>query len=184
MSLLIFGLLIFVAGRAARYFRSRPRSSKSTNRVDFLAQASENLHKDDAPPAKARRGRSVDASSSKSSDRQEEDSDDQYNYEVVGESFQRDHLVALVRNHEAFDKGVIYTTATLEPEPTNEFDPTAVKVIIEGTQVGYISKLDSEAVTQMIKQNGKQAYEVPARIGFSTESPQPLIGVMIALTVE
>ncbi len=36
----------------------------------------------------------------------------------------------------------------------------------------------------MIKRSGNQTYEVPARIGFDADSPQPLIGVTIALTVD
>ncbi len=181
MSPKIVSFLILAGVLAAIFFLSKSKRSTSTQRVDFIAQASENLHHDEVPATKKVGNKSVDL---KRSDQQEESNDEQYNYDVVGESFQRDHLVALVRNHKAFDAGVIYTTATLEPEPTNEFDPTAVKVIIEGTQVGYISKLDSEAVTQMIKRSGNQAYEVPARIGFDADSPQPLIGVSIALTVD
>ena len=110
--------------------------------------------------------------------------DSEYNYGVVGESFQRDHLMALIRAHKAFETGEIVTTAVLEPEPTNPFDSNAVKVVIEGVQVGYIAKFDSAAVTKMIETSGKKSYEVPAKIGFDAESPQPLIGVRIALTVE
>jgi len=110
--------------------------------------------------------------------------DSDYNYEVVGESFQRDHLMALIRAHKAFETGEILATAVLEPEPTNPFDSTAVKVVIEGVQVGYIAKFDSGAVTKMIEKSGKKSYEVPARIGFDADSPAPLIGVKIALTVE
>jgi hypothetical protein len=62
--------------------------------------------------------------------------DSEYNYGVVGESFQRDHLMALIRAHKAFETGEIVTAAVLEPEPTNAFDSTAVKVVIEGVQVG------------------------------------------------
>ena len=110
--------------------------------------------------------------------------DAEYNYGVVGESFQRDHLMALIRAHKAFETGEIVTTAVLEPEPTNPFDSTAVKVVIEGVQVGYIAKFDSAAVTKMIEKSGKKSYEVPAKIGFDANSPAPLIGVKIALTVE
>jgi hypothetical protein len=56
--------------------------------------------------------------------------DSEYVYDVVGESFQRDHLTALIRAHNAFESGVIYSTAVLELEPTNPFDPNAVKVRI------------------------------------------------------
>ena len=149
--------------------RRAPKSSSSSNaRPDFIAQAADSIH-----------GPEVVASSSSESAPDGVD----YNYDVVGESFQRDHLMALVRSHNAFSVGEIYGIATLEPEPTNEFDPTAVKVVVEGVQVGYIPKFDSAAVTLMIGKSGKQEMQVPVRIGFDTDSPQPLIGVRIALTL-
>ena len=150
--------------------RKAPKKSASTARPDFIRKASESIH-----------GTEVPAASSPSSEAPE---GVDYNYEVVGESFQRDHLMALVRSHNAFIVGEIYGTAILEPEPTNPFDSTAVKVVIEGVQVGYIAKFDSGAVTKMIEKSGKKSYEVPARIGFDADSPAPLIGVKIALTVE
>jgi hypothetical protein len=110
--------------------------------------------------------------------------DSEYVYDVVGESYRRDNLTELIRAHKAFDTGQIFSTAVLEMEPTNEFDSSAVKVVVEGTQVGYIPKFDSPAVTEMIKKSGKKVYEVPVRIGWDTNSPSPLIGVRLALTVE
>ena len=152
--------------------RRAPKSSSSSNvRPDFIAKASESRFVTSDPGAFVLVNQSSD-----------DDSD--YNYDVVGESFQRDHLMALIRAHKAFETGEILTTAVLEPEPTNPFDPTAVKVVIEGVQVGYIAKFDSSAVTKMIEKSGKSVYEVPAKIGFDAESPAPLIGVKIALTVE
>ena len=150
--------------------RKSAKTTSSKTRPDFIAQAADSIH-----------GPEVVAASSPS-----ESAPDgvDYNYDVVGESFQRDHLMALVRSHKAFETGEILTTAALEPEPTNEFDSTAVKVVIEGVQVGYIAKFDSGAVTKMIEKSGKKSYEVPARIGFDADSPAPLIGVKIALTVE
>lgn len=109
--------------------------------------------------------------------------DSEYVYDVVGESYRRDNLTALIRAHKAFDTGQIFSTAVLEMEPTNEFDSSAVKVVVEGTQVGYIPKFDSPAVTEMIKTSGKKVYEVPVRIGWDTNSPSPLIGVRLALTL-
>ena len=159
------------------YRRFRPFSGTSTPRVDFIAQAAANIEGQSVDTFATPKG-NVDSQSSDSFD------DDTYNYDVVGESFQRDHLMSLIRSHKAFETGEIYSTAILEMEPTNEFDSNAVKVIVEGTQVGYIPKFDSPAVTKMIKESGKKVYEVPARIGFDTESSQPLIGVKIALTVE
>jgi len=151
--------------------RRSPKSKPSTSsRPDFIRKASESIHGPEVPVVSPTNTEAPDGVD--------------YNYDVVGESFQRDHLLALVRSHKAFASGDIYTTAVLEPEPTNEFDQTAVKVVVEGVQVGYIAKFDSGAVTKMIEKSGKKSYEVPARIGFDAESPAPLIGVKLALTIE
>ena len=150
--------------------RRAPKSSaSSTARPDFIAQAADSIHGPEVVVASTSTEAAPDGVD--------------YNYDVVGESFQRDHLMALVRSHNAFNVGEIYGIATLEPEPTNEFDPTAVIVVVEGVQVGYIPKFDSAAVTQMIEKSGKKEMRVPVRIGFDTDSPQPLIGVRIALTL-
>ena len=159
--LLALGILFLIIRRA-------PKSAPTgVNRPDFIKQATDAIH---GPDVLANPQSSDDGSD--------------YNYEVVGESFQRDHLIALIRAHKAFETGEILATAVLEPEPMNEFDPTAVKVVVEGVQVGYIAKFDSAAVTKMIEKSGRKVYEVPAKIGFDANSPAPLIGVKIALTVE
>ena len=150
--------------------RSSGSTPSASDRPDFIKQVSDSIH----GPEEVENVVSEQMS----------DDDSEYNYEVVGESFQRDHLMELIRAHQAFETGEILTTAVLEPEPTNPFDSTAVKVVIEGVQVGYIAKFDSGAVTKMIEKSGKKSYEVPARIGFDADSPAPLIGVKIALTVE
>ena len=111
------------------------------------------------------------------------ENDVEYTFEVVGESFQRDHLVQLIKKHKAIEIGEIHTTDILELEPTNDFDPNAVKVLVEGLQVGYIPKSLSETATEYIKSLGKTTLEVPARLGWDTDNPQPLIGVMLALDI-
>lgn len=167
----ILPFLLPVAVILILVIRRAPASKPSSiARPDFIRQASESIHGPEVPV--------VSASNTAAPDGVD------YNYDVVGESFQRDHLMALVRSHNAFSIGEIYGVAILEPEPTNEFDPTAVKVLVEGIQVGYIPKFDSPAVTQMVQKSGKSVYEVPVRIGFDTNSPSPLIGVRLALTVE
>jgi hypothetical protein len=147
--------------------RNPSKAKSPQGRPDFIKKASEVIYADE-----------------KKVDSAQESDDSEYNYNVVGESFQRDHLMALIRAHDAFASGQIIATAVLEPEPTNDFDPTAVKVVVEGVQVGYIAKFDSGAVTAMIKKSGKETMQVGARIGFDPNSPAPLIGVQIALTVE
>jgi len=150
--------------------RKAPKSNSTSNdRPDFIRKASESIHGPEVPVANASNTEAPEGVD--------------YNYDVVGESFQRDHLTALIRAHNAFESGEIYSIAVLELEPTNPFDPNAVKVVVEGTQVGYIPKFDSPAVTEMVKKSGKTIYEVPVRIGWDTNSPSPLIGVRLALTV-
>jgi hypothetical protein len=162
-SSLLLALLVLVL-----VVRRAPKSAPSSSeRPDFILQASESRFVSDGS------GLSIVSKAD----------DSEYNYDVVGESFQRDHLTALIRAHNAFESGEIYSTAVLELEPTNPFDPNAVKVVVEGTQVGYIPKFDSPAVTEMVKKSGKSSYEVPVRIGWDTNSPSPLIGVRLALTV-
>jgi hypothetical protein len=156
-------LVTLVIRRASK---SKPNTEA---RPDFIRKASESIHGPEVPVVSASNSRALDGVD--------------YNYDVVGESFQRDHLTALIRAHNAFESGEIYSTAVLELEPTNPFDSNAVKVVVEGTQVGYIPKFDSPAVTKMVKKSGKSSYEVPVRIGWDTNSPSPLIGVKLSLTV-
>ena len=113
---------------------------------------------------------------------QEDDGyEEEYNFDVVGESFQRDHLVQIIKNTKSIDKGELYATATLKLEPNNAFDSTAVMVIINDLQVGYIPKSQSGMMTDYIQSKGGNTLEVPARIGWDTESPQPLVGVRLKI---
>ena len=109
------------------------------------------------------------------------DNVDDYTYDVVGESFQHDHLVQLILNHEAVETGEIFTSATLKLQSNNVFDPYAVMVIVEGLQVGYIAKSHSEKMSMKIKSLGTQELEVPAHLGWDTDNPQPYIGVRLML---
>ena len=107
--------------------------------------------------------------------------EEEYTFDVVGESFQRDHLVQLIKIHNLADFGELYTTATLKLEPGNVFDPTAVMVIVEDLQVGYIPKSMSAQMSDYIQAQGGNTLQVPARIGWDTDSPQPLVGVRLKM---
>jgi hypothetical protein len=107
--------------------------------------------------------------------------EEEYTFDVVGESFQRDHLVALIKKHNLTDAGELYTTATLKLESDNPFDPTAVMVIVEDLQVGYIPKPFSSAMTDYIKAKGGKTLQVPARVGWDKDSPQPAVGVRLKM---
>jgi capsid portal protein len=112
---------------------------------------------------------------------EEDVTDEEYTFDVVGESFQRDHLVQIIKNTKSADLGEIYTTATLKLEPENPFDSSAVMVIINDLHVGYIPKSQSGMMTDYIQAKGGNTLEVPARIGWDTESPQPLVGVRLKI---
>ena len=110
-----------------------------------------------------------------------ESSEEEYTFDVVGESFQRDHLVQIIKNTKSADLGEIYTTATLKLEPENPFDSSAVMVIINDLHVVYIPKSQAGMMTDYIQSKGGNTLEVPARIGWDTESPQPLVGVRLKI---
>lgn len=109
--------------------------------------------------------------------------EDDCTFEVVGESFQRDHLVALLKKHSVIEDGRFPTPAMLELEPTNDFDPTAVKVMVEGVQVGYIPKMLSGDVTKKMVAKGVSEFKVPGLLGWDTNNPMPLIGVRLDMSV-
>jgi hypothetical protein len=112
---------------------------------------------------------------------EEVENEEEYTFDVVGESFQRDHLVQLIKKYKSIETGELYTSATLKLEPENAFDQTAVMVIIDDLQVGYIPKSQSEMMTDYIKSLGKTTLDVPARVGWDTDSPQPLVGVRLKM---
>jgi hypothetical protein len=115
------------------------------------------------------------------SDQSQQLSGEEYTFDVVGESFKRDHLVQLIKNNKSVENGELYTTATLKLEPENPFDSTAVMVVIQELQVGYIPKSQSAMITDYIKSLGDTTLDVPARVGWDTDSPQPLVGVRLML---
>ena len=102
-----------------------------------------------------------------------------YNFDVVGESFQRDHLVALLKKNKVIEVGEFATSAMLELEPTNDFDPNAVKVMVDGLQVGYVPKTFSGDVTRMMNDKGVTEFEVPTLLGWDNNNPMPAIGVKL-----
>jgi hypothetical protein len=62
--------------------------------------------------------------------------------EVVGEARHQDELWKIVGGRRG-DPVRYETEAVLEPEPDNPFDPNAIKVLIGGTVVGYLSREDA-----------------------------------------
>lgn len=62
------------------------------------------------------------------------------NVDVVGESYRSDEIRALFPRQMGPNDREVVGVAQLLPEPTNRFDPTAVKVVVAGRHVGYLPK--------------------------------------------
>lgn len=89
------------------------------------------------------------------------------NLRVHGTSFRQADIESLLINTEAYgarelkemydDYELIQldifkeSPVTLEPEPTNEYDPNAVKVLIAGVMVGYIGKNNCAACKRRLE---------------------------------
>jgi len=110
-----------------------------------------------------------------------------YRFDIVGESRCRDHLSACIRQADVAlrEAGEIETVAELVPEPSNQFDPNAVQVWINGGRVGYISKAENLLILEAFlkaRSRGATRLLVLARIGWDSSSSDPLIGVRLRLT--
>lgn len=58
---------------------------------------------------------------------------------VAGVSYRQQELAALTTWRKGVEQ-VLYATATLAPEPGNQYDPLAVKVLVQGQSIGYLPK--------------------------------------------
>ena len=68
--------------------------------------------------------------------------DGEQTLEVVGESHHQDTLWALVGGRSA-DRIRYETYAVLIPDPSNQYDPNAIEVRIQGQLVGHLSRTDA-----------------------------------------
>lgn len=85
--------------------------------------------------------------------------------EVSGEAYYRDGIATVFRNLGRAEGGVTMQVAHLIPEPTNKYDPNAVRVVIMGQQVGHVPQENSQAVARACKAIGRGAVAaVSARV--------------------
>lgn len=80
--------------------------------------------------------------------------------EVVGESRYQDNL-ARICGPASRDGVKRLCSAMLIPEPTNRYDPNAVRVDIDGLPVGYLCRADAQLWS---RKRGRQQFECPALI--------------------
>lgn len=85
--------------------------------------------------------------------------------EVSGEAYYRDGIANVFRSLGRAEGGVTMQMAHLVPEPTNKYDPNAVRVVILGQQVGHVPQENSRAVARACKPLGRgEVAAVSARV--------------------
>ncbi len=108
------------------------------------------------------------------------DSDGSYATEIVGESHYLGNLRAIVGGAHAVDR--FECEAVLVPEATNKFDPEAVRIDIQGSQVGYLSRARARKYRKLItKRNLPLAPMSCKALIFGGGKDTPNLGVWLDL---
>ena len=73
-----------------------------------------------------------------------------------------------------------YCTASLEPEPDNQYDPNAVKVYADGVHIGYIKKESAAHVRKLLEENRIRSMSLtisggPYKTAYLNEEDRPRI---------
>lgn len=85
--------------------------------------------------------------------------------EVSGESYYRDSVGKIFRGLERTEGGVTMQTAHLAHEPNNKYDRNAVRVVVQGHQVGHVPQESSAAIARLCGAVGRgNVATVSARI--------------------
>ncbi len=107
--------------------------------------------------------------------------DDDFETEIVGESFRQDELHELASRVDVDNQGRRTFVACLRPEPENTHDKNAVAVLANdnGAHLGYLSRDTAPTYHHALLQCGSA--EVPA-ILFGGNERKPHIGVWLDLT--
>ena len=87
-----------------------------------------------------------------------------YPYGIVGENYRVSEINTVTSKLDKAPDGSFYTSAALKPDPTNEEDPLAIKVLIEGIQVGWIHRYHTVFFHDSIAAALPDTYTVAARI--------------------
>lgn len=90
---------------------------------------------------------------------------------VVGESFHQDALQRLLAGRGRT------CVAALVPEPTNPYDANAVKVVVDGSDVGHLARDVAKTFGPLLRQQ-PQPITVPAEL-HGGEDDKPSIGVVL-----
>lgn len=122
-----------------------------------------------------------------------------WNYDIVGESKYQPALQRAVAKYAGRDEResgrlvLDLMQAAVEPEPSNAFDPMALRVAIDGRTVGYVPAADAPRFAEICRYMvgyvlGRElanafAWRAPvdARIGWLPGAPDLVYGVKLAL---
>jgi len=73
-----------------------------------------------------------------------------------------------------------YCTAALEPEPDNQYDPNAIRVLAEGVHIGYIKKGSAAHVKKLLEEDRIASMSInisggPYKLAYLNEDDRPRI---------
>ena len=83
---------------------------------------------------------------------------------VVGVTFRDGYPGNLLRLDSRIGEDISHGTATLEREPTNPYDPNAVKVVVGGEHIGYVPKEKAVALSAALLEGVKYVAFVKVQI--------------------
>ncbi len=103
---------------------------------------------------------------------------------AVGKSAYLDELKEILRRT-PIHKGSYGTIATLSPEPSNQHDPNAIRVLIGNTPVGYLSRVDAKTFrkSHVAAIASEQHIQCKARLTGGTYE-RPNIGVFLDFNIK
>lgn len=88
--------------------------------------------------------------------------------EVSGESYHRSEIAAMFQGWGFVEGGVKMCHAVLVREPTNKYDPNAVKVLVDNHHVGYVDANYAEAFSAALKRLKRGQYGYVAARAWGT----------------
>jgi len=125
--------------------------------------------------------------------------DGEWNFDIVGESKYQAAIAKAVGRHGSRDEResgrVVLDTGqvAVQPEPTNPYDPMALRVSIDGATVGYVAREDAARFAEVCRYmitaiHGEQLANafawravVDARVGWLPGASDLMYGVKLSL---
>ena len=104
---------------------------------------------------------------------------EEYSFDVVGESYNREKILSIIRENNAIKQGELSVEAIMVKEPENEFDDNAVLVAVNKKKVGYVPSDISHEVTNYLDERGLDGVKVNGRFGWDVNNPSPAIGLRL-----